>query len=93
MLAAVFANENGSGLTDILKTSIAIFWNVDVRFRFIEDCRPDYPVTLLCDVLGVALALRADDPLPIVTPSTTSGGSTRVSIRLSVGRAVVASSG
>jgi hypothetical protein len=25
-----------------------------MRFRFIEDRRADYPVTLMCDVLGVA---------------------------------------
>ncbi|WFU45417.1 hypothetical protein QA640_46160 (plasmid) [Bradyrhizobium sp. CB82] len=28
-----------------------------MRFRFIEDRRADYPVTLLCDVLGVSPAL------------------------------------
>jgi hypothetical protein len=27
-----------------------------MRFRFIEDRRADYPVTILCDVLGVASA-------------------------------------
>ncbi len=27
-----------------------------MRFRFIEDRRTDYPVTLLCDVLGVSPA-------------------------------------
>ena len=27
-----------------------------MRFRFIEDCHADYPVTLLCDVLGVSPA-------------------------------------
>jgi len=27
-----------------------------MRFRFIEDCRADYPVTILCDVLGVSPA-------------------------------------
>src|SRR5829696_7325155 len=26
-------------------------WNADMRFRFIEDRRADYPVTILCDVL------------------------------------------
>src|SRR5215470_5123180 len=29
---------------------------MDMRFRFIEDRRADYPVTLLCDVLGVSPA-------------------------------------
>ena len=27
-----------------------------MRFRFIEDRRADYPVTIMCDVLGVSLA-------------------------------------
>ena len=27
-----------------------------MRFRFIEDRRADYPVTVLCDVLGVSTA-------------------------------------
>ena len=27
-----------------------------MRFRFIEDCRADYPVRILCDVLGVSPA-------------------------------------
>jgi putative transposase len=27
-----------------------------MRFRFIEDCRVDYPVTIMCDVLGVSPA-------------------------------------
>ena len=27
-----------------------------MRFRFIEDRRADYPVTILCDVLGVSPA-------------------------------------
>ena len=31
-------------------------WNVDIRFRFIEDRRADYPVTVLCDVLAVSPA-------------------------------------
>src|SRR6185312_6724294 len=31
-------------------------WNTDMRFRFIEDRRADYPVTILCDVLGVSPA-------------------------------------
>ncbi|WP_244562063.1 IS3 family transposase [Bradyrhizobium lablabi] len=42
---------------DILKKSIAnLCWNADMRFRFIEDRRADYPVTILCDVLGVSPA-------------------------------------
>jgi len=31
-------------------------WNVDIRFRFIEDRRADYPMTVLCDVLAVSPA-------------------------------------
>ena len=27
-----------------------------MRFRFIEDRRADYPVTIMCDVLGVSSA-------------------------------------
>ena len=27
-----------------------------MRFRFIEDRRADYPVTIMCDVLGVSPA-------------------------------------
>ncbi|HEY5306618.1 MAG TPA: IS3 family transposase [Pseudolabrys sp.] len=42
---------------DILKKSIAnLCWNTDMRFRFIEDRRADYPVTIMCDVLGVSPA-------------------------------------
>jgi hypothetical protein len=39
-----------------------------MRFRFIEDRRADYPVTILCDVLGVSpcrllrLALPPGEP-------------------------------
>ena len=54
-----------------------------MRFRFIEDRRADYPVTIMCEVLGVspagymlgARARRAGGPPPIVTSSTTSSGS------------------
>ncbi|UGY30430.1 IS3 family transposase [Bradyrhizobium sp. 2S1] len=42
---------------DILKKSIAnLCWGAEMRFRFIEDRRADYPVTILCDVLGVSPA-------------------------------------
>jgi putative transposase len=35
-----------------------------MRFRFIEDRRADYPVTVLCDVLGVSPAGdRARQPM------------------------------
>jgi hypothetical protein len=55
-----------------------------MRIRFIEDRRADYPVTILCDVLGVSPAAimpgdrarKAGDLPPIVTSSTTSSGST-----------------
>ena len=54
-----------------------------MRFRFIEDRRADYPVTIMCDVLGVSPAgyyawrsrPESRDPPPIVTSSTTSSGS------------------
>ena len=53
-----------------------------MRFRFIEDRRADYPVTIMCDVLGVSpagyYAWRARpesrEPPPIVSSSTTSSG-------------------
>ena len=42
---------------DILKKlDRDLCWNADMRFRFIEDRRADYPVTILCDVLGVSPA-------------------------------------
>ena len=31
-------------------------WSSEMRFRFIEDRRADYPVTIMCDVLGVSPA-------------------------------------
>src|SRR4051812_47789833 len=31
-------------------------WSTDMRFRFIEDRRVDYPVRVMCDVLGVSPA-------------------------------------
>src|SRR6202007_723464 len=31
-------------------------WSSEMRFRFIEDRRADYPVTVMCDVLGVSPA-------------------------------------
>jgi len=50
-------------------------WNVDIRFRFIENRRADYPMTVLCDVLAVSpagyyawrSARRAGDRPPILT--------------------------
>ena len=42
---------------DILKKSIAIFAGAtDMRFRFIEDRRADYPVRVMCRVLEVSPA-------------------------------------
>ncbi|WP_414646176.1 IS3 family transposase [Bradyrhizobium sp. 2S1] len=42
---------------DILKKSNRdLCWGAEMRFRFIEDRRADYPVTILCDVLGVSPA-------------------------------------
>jgi hypothetical protein len=31
-------------------------WSSDMRFRFIEDRRADFPVTIMCDVLRVSPA-------------------------------------
>src|SRR6201981_434590 len=31
-------------------------WSSEMRFRFIEDRRADYPVKIMCDVLGVSPA-------------------------------------
>jgi hypothetical protein len=40
---------------DILKkVDRDLCWGTEMRFRFIEDRRADYPVTVLCDVLGVS---------------------------------------
>jgi len=50
-----------------------------MRFRFIEDRRSDYPVKIMCGVLGVSpagycawRARRAREPPPTVNSSTTS---------------------
>ena len=55
-----------------------------MRFRFIEDRRADYPVTLMCAVLGVSPAAtmpgeraqRAREPPPTGNSSTTLSGFT-----------------
>src|SRR5271169_505634 len=42
---------------DILKKiDRDLCWSSEMRFRFIEDRRADYPVTIMCDVLGVSPA-------------------------------------
>jgi len=42
---------------DILKkVDRDLCWNADMRFRFIEDRRAEYPVRILCEVLGVSQA-------------------------------------
>ena len=44
------------GARHFKKVDRDLCWNTDMRFRFIEDRRADYPVTILCDVLGVSPA-------------------------------------
>jgi hypothetical protein len=63
-----------------------------MRFRFIEDRRADYPVTIMCAVLGVSpagyyaggRARRAHEPPPIVSSSTTSSGFTATPMAMAV---------
>jgi putative transposase len=38
------------------KVDCDLCWSSETRFRFIEDRRADYPVRILCDVLGVSPA-------------------------------------
>ena len=57
-----------------------------MRFRFIEDCRSDYPVKIMCGVLAVSPAgyyawrARPESPRPppTVNSSTTSSGFTAI---------------
>ena len=44
------------GARHFKKVDRDLCWNTDMRFRFIEDRRTDYPVALMCDVLGVSPA-------------------------------------
>src|SRR6476660_6402944 len=44
------------GARHFKKVDRDLCWNIDMRFRFIEDRRADYPVALMCDVLGVSPA-------------------------------------
>ena len=44
------------GARHFKKVDRDLCWNTDMRFRVIGDRRPDYPVRLLCDVLGVSPA-------------------------------------
>jgi hypothetical protein len=49
-------------------------WSSEMRFHFIEDRRADYPVTIMCDVLGImpgGRGRRAREPPPTVSSSTT----------------------
>src|SRR6266852_5360181 len=39
-----------------MERDIDLCWSSEMRFRFIEDRRSDYPVTIMCDVLGVSPA-------------------------------------
>jgi transposase len=41
---------------DIQKIDSDLCWSSEMRFRFIEDRRADYPVTIMCDVFGVSRA-------------------------------------
>src|ERR1700689_2452189 len=44
------------GARHFKKVDRDLCWSSEMRFRFIEDRRADYPVTILCDVLGVSPA-------------------------------------
>src|SRR5713226_2153769 len=44
------------GARHFKKVDRDLCWDADMRFRFIEDRRADYPVTILCDVLGLSPA-------------------------------------
>jgi hypothetical protein len=39
------------GARHFKKVDRDLCWNADMRFRFIEDRRADYPVTIMCDAL------------------------------------------
>ena len=70
-----------------------------MRFRFIEDRRADYPVTILCDAPGSrrlaimlgAHARRASERLPIVHLSRTSDGSIAIPADAMAARAFTSS--
>src|SRR4030095_11538680 len=44
------------GARHFKKVDRDLCWSSEMRFRFIEDRRADYPVTILCDVLAVSPA-------------------------------------
>src|ERR1700687_4688235 len=44
------------GARHFKKVDRDLCWSSEMRFRFIEDRRADYPVTIMCDVLGVSPA-------------------------------------
>src|SRR5205814_7248136 len=44
------------GARHFKKVDRDLCWGTEMRFRFIEDRRADYPVAILCDVLGVSPA-------------------------------------
>ena len=44
------------GARHFKKVDRDLCWDADIEFRFIEDRRADYPVTILCDVLAVSPA-------------------------------------
>jgi len=49
-------NERLHGARHFKKIDRDLCWSSEMRFRFIEDRRADYPVTIMCDVLGVSPA-------------------------------------
>src|SRR5947209_2015835 len=44
------------GARHFKKVDRDLCWSSDMRFRFIEDRRADYPVRIMCDALGVSPA-------------------------------------
>src|ERR1700737_4170897 len=51
-----FATAAAHGARHFKKVDRDLCWSSDMRSRFIEDRRADYPVTIMCGVLGVSPA-------------------------------------